>query len=215
MQTTDVDIFFADTRDHDCEVMAGKLGRDCMERLVRINHPRRRAQFILGRLLLRHALRQMYGAIEENWVLATSSGKPHLVGANMPEISLSHSRELVACAVAPVAVGLDVEYCREREFAALAEQICAPDELHRFLSFPMIKRSEAFYRMWTLKEAIFKLHGRDIALPGRPPQFEQRTSALKYKHFPLRVDFLAALAVWSDYPLRLRLHPPSFVKAGG
>ncbi|MDP2432146.1 MAG: 4'-phosphopantetheinyl transferase superfamily protein [Pseudomonadota bacterium] len=205
MKTTEVDVFIADIHDHDCDEMVEQLGRDCMERLARITHPRRREQFILGRSLLRHALLHKHGAVAEGWILDAASGKPCLVGVGAPEISLSHSRELVACAIAPVAVGLDVEYCRERDFVALAEQICGPEEFHHFLSLPMSERSDGFYRIWTLKEAIFKLYGRPMPLAFH-------ASGLRSRYFWPGVDFLAALVARTDCTLCLKLHSPSSVR---
>lgn len=213
MKTTEVDVFFADTRDHDCDEMVGQLGRDCMERLARITHPCRREQFILGRFLLRHALRHKHGTVAEGWILDAASGKPYLSGVGAPEISLSHSRELVACAIAPVAVGLDVEYCRERDFVALAEQICGPAELRHFLSLPVFERSLGFYRMWTLKEATFKLYGRDNVQPGNPMPLAFHASGLRYQYFWPGVDFFAALVARTDCTLCLKVHPPSSVRS--
>jgi len=207
MKTTDVDVFLADIHDfdcgdHDCEALAVRLDRDCAERLARITHPRRRAQFILGRCLLSQALRHRYGAIAEAWQLDAAVGKPRLVGAGAPEISLSHSRELVACAIAQVEIGLDVEYCRERDFATLAEQICSPAELRRFLSLPAAERNGPFYRIWTLREATFKLYGRERVL-------SERDGEVRHEYFLPRERFLGALVARSTRPLHLILHPPS------
>jgi len=213
MKTTEVDVFFADTRDHDCDEMVGQLGRDCIERLARITHPRRREQFILGRFLLHHALRHKHGTVAEGWILDAASGKPCLNGVGAPEISLSHSRELVACAIAPVAVGLDVEYCRERDFVALAEQICGPAELRRFLSLPVSERSLGFYRMWTIKEAAFKLDGRYNVRVGSPMPLAFHANGLRYQYFQPSVDFLATLVARTDRTLCLTWHPPSSVRS--
>lgn len=194
----DVDVFTADIRGHDCETRVTELAPDCVLRLARISHPGRRAQFILGRVLLRHALSERFGLVADNWRLDTAFGKPRLVGDGAPEISLSHSRHLVACAVASKAIGLDVEYCRERDFAALAAQLCGPAELRRFLSLPIAERSAAFYRIWTRLEAVFKLKG-GVATTG--------TGAPRYEFFRPEAGFVGAVATYVSHPIRLVLHP--------
>ncbi len=214
MKTTEVDVFLADIRHQDCEEMAGRLDRNSVERLVRITHPRRRAQFILGRFLLRQALRRKYGAVAAEWRLDAASGKPRLVGADVPEISLSHSRELVACAIARVEIGLDVEFCRERDFEALTEQVCSPAELRCFLSFPVSERSARFYRMWTLKEATFKFFGREMQPPECSRQPWARDGYLQYTHFQPSEGYLAALVARSGSPLHPVLNSPLPIEVG-
>lgn len=203
----DVSVFSADIRDHDCELMAASLSADCRLRLVGITHPRRRAQFILGRVLLRHALRGRFGAAADGWRLDASRGKPRLVGVDAPEISLSHARHLVVCATARFDIGLDVEECRTRDFVALAAQICPPLELARFLSLPIDERCVAFYRMWTLKEAIYKLHGGVVAPPEQIGLSSPEEAALRHVYFQPEAGFLGAVVACSSCPPRLILHP--------
>lgn len=197
MKTMDVDLFLADIRDHDCEAMTGLLRKECRERLARISHPRRRAQFILGRHLLEQALRRCHGDIAKGWQLVADRGKPRLIGEKTPEISLSHSRELVACALARVEIGLDVEYCRERDFAALAAQICSPEEVRQLRSLPDAEQGMSFYRMWTLNEATYKLYG------GELPAL---VDTWRHEYFQPKKDFIGALVARSVLPLRLSVH---------
>lgn len=196
MQTWETNVFTADTRDLDCETLVADLSADCLLRLARISHSGRRAQFILGRILLRHALLRTFGPMADAWRLEAARGKPYLVGIGAPKISLSHSRHLVACALAPVPVGLDVEYCRERDYAALVAQMCGPIELHRFLSVPTAYRTEAFYRIWTRLESSFKLNGGYEA-----------TREACHTYFQPEPGFVGALATHAGHPIRLVLHP--------
>lgn len=200
MLTLDVDVFLADMRDHDCEAMAGQLSPGGLARLARITHPRRRAQFILGRRLLDHALRELYGAAAEEWRLDAAAGKPCLIGVGVPEISLAHSRELVACAIARVEIGLDLEYCKERDFTALAEQICTPAEFQRFLLLPAAERCARFYQLWALEEATFKLHGREVPLADRDTR-------VRHEYFLPAERYLAALTARTADQLQLVVHP--------
>ena len=206
MKTTDVDVFLADTRLHDCEAMAGRLDQESAERLARISHPLRRAQFVLGRFLLRQSLRRIYGAAAAGWQLDALQGKPRLVGAGAPEITLSHSRELVACAIARVGIGLDVEYCRERNFTVLAEHFCGPTDLRRFLSLSAAEQGLRFYELWTLKEASFKLNGREMPLAGSKKTPVLVDEEIRHEYFLPREGYLAVLVARSADPIHLIVH---------
>lgn len=65
--------------------------------------------------------------------------------------NISHSHGLVACAVAEVPVGIDVEKIRP-----------VPPRLLRILSpaeREYVRCDEDFFRLWTLKEALIKCRG--------------------------------------------------------
>lgn len=206
MTATKVHVFLADTRHHDCESLATRLDLKSLERLAQITHPRRRAQFILGRILLRQALRQEFGAIADAWWLDATHGKPRLAGVGVPEISLSHSRQLVACAIAPVEVGLDVEYCRERDFSTLAERFCHPAELRLFCSLPKADRAVNFYRLWTRHEAAFKLSGGD--LPASESGSTWGSNAQAHVYFQPGEGFIGAIVARTRHPIQLILNAP-------
>ena len=91
-------------------------------------------------------------------------GKPSVrdaQGEAGPAISLAHSRGLVAVAVcAAGAVGIDVERPRKRDFSALAEQAFGPREITEIAA----AGGGAFYRIWTLREAMAKATGAGLAL---------------------------------------------------
>lgn len=104
------------------------------------------------------------------------NGKPHVVdaaGKPGPEISLSHTQGMIACAVSlDGPVGVDVEFRRERDFAGIAGYAFGSDE-QRYVSDG---GKGAFYRIWTLREAMAKATGEGLRLAasgvdlvGRPP----------------------------------------------
>lgn len=202
-----VDIYMADIREQDCEAMAGQLEETDKVRLVGITQPRRRAQFILGRTLLRKALRERAGGKAEAWRLEVDTfGKPGLSGRGAPQISLSHSRELVVCAIADVAVGLDVEYLRRRDFEAMARLLCTPKDLGRFMALPEDGQCMAFYRMWTVREATYKLLGGTKQPTAPENVMEYMEEGLMHRFFTLRPDFLGVAVIRSDTPMHLTLH---------
>jgi len=97
-------------------------------------------------------------------------GRPRMVvdGAPSPlSLSLSHSGDWLAIALATVPVGIDVELPRrQRNLDALARFTFSRDEVGRLSGVPESERAQAFHVLWTLKEARGKRLGEGL-LPGR------------------------------------------------
>ena len=92
------------------------------------------------------------------------SGRPIARSATchrIPSVSLSHSGGWVACAVADAAaVGIDIEvHNLRRNFTGIAAAAFGPEEQWRIAG----EGPSAFYRIWTLKEAMAKASGVGIA----------------------------------------------------
>ena len=97
-------------------------------------------------------------------------GRPRLVVDGAPSslsLSLSHSGDWLAIALATVPVGIDVELPRrQRDLHALARFTFSPDEVASLDGLDEPAYSGAFHRLWTLKEARGKRLGTGL-LPGR------------------------------------------------
>jgi 4'-phosphopantetheinyl transferase len=92
------------------------------------------------------------------------AGKPEVAEAFPHRFNLSHSGSCVALAVARCEVGVDVE--RRRRLAAapaLAERIFHPREQAWLATQACF--DDAFFRMWTLKEALLKAAGIGFSQP--------------------------------------------------
>jgi len=93
-----------------------------------------------------------------------ANGKPMLAGRHetSPSFSLTHTRGMVACAVAPagVAVGVDVE-CNDPavDVQRLAARFFADSEIATLAALGDRARRERFFDLWTLKEAVVKALG--------------------------------------------------------
>jgi 4'-phosphopantetheinyl transferase len=142
------------------------------DRLARITAAARRDQFIAGRWLARQVLAAAGGGEPSQWGLSAPDDGPPLARGPRPgfHVGLSHSGDLVACAAAPLALGLDLELPRRpRDFLALAEAICSAREREELHAAPVAARELLFYRFWTLKEAWLKSRGEAMS-PGRMAQ---------------------------------------------
>lgn len=131
--------------------------------VARRNSPAARHLSLLARASLRAILVNQTGRRE--WqICADSRGKLSIrdaMGRAGDAICLAHTRGIVACAVGNVrALGVDIEGHRTRDFSAIAERSFGPREC------VALRRggAPAFYRIWTLREAIGKATGEGLQL---------------------------------------------------
>lgn len=146
------------------EAFAARLSASEAARYGRFARPLRRRQFLLGRMLLRHAVGALLdvpaatvGAIEQ------PGQAPRLLLADaaraIPFFSLSHSGDWVACVVSlDTPLGLDIEVIDAvRDVLALAAASFYPAESESLATLPEGARVPAFYRLWSEMEARHKL----------------------------------------------------------
>ena len=155
-----VRVCYADRRDFGDDVAAGLVTQEDLQGVPESMQARRRAEYVAGRALLRHALERHTRRPARSFRICTSaSGKPEC--ADGPAISLSHSGELLVCAVAEKgAVGIDVEARRPRgELSVIAERHFTAAEARWLAADPVTR----FAWLWVLKEAYLKALGVGLA----------------------------------------------------
>lgn len=102
-----------------------------------------------------------------------SHGKPRVVppaghtpGRPLPELSISHSGDLVAVAVTDgLPVGVDVEQERDVAVQDMIRMTLSPAEHEVFAEVPSPDRDAAFFTYWARKEALLKATGRGLSVP--------------------------------------------------
>lgn len=156
------------------------LADDDLARLASLTHARRRAEYLTSRALLRLALERYTGRPAKSQRLRTGrNGKPECVEG--PAVSVSHSGDLVVCALAPAGrIGVDIQTASPRRRADdIARQYFSECE-HDWIRSGSHER---FYMLWVLKEAYLKATGFGLAggldaLDCRiqPPIIEARTA---------------------------------------
>ncbi|WCL55099.1 4'-phosphopantetheinyl transferase family protein [Gimibacter soli] len=122
--------------------------------------------FACGRALLRQMLGAVLALPPENVMLTQSgAGRVALVsaGAAGPHFSVSHTqyegRAWVTVAVSrDLPVGIDIEAPgRALDWRRTATRRYHPDEMQRLASLPEGEARQAFFDLWTQKEALVKL----------------------------------------------------------
>lgn len=123
---------------------------------------------VVGEMLARKAIAEWCGITPENIAFDIKEhGKPY--AKNLPaEFNISHSGDMVVCAVDNKPIGIDIEKIRPIDLA-VAKRICTDEELlylfdHKpedrdFTYTTNTKILTRFFELWTKKEAYGKHFG--------------------------------------------------------
>jgi len=167
------------------------LGSEEIERSERFAFQRDRQLYVSAHALARLALEQVSGLLAApTSINATLGERPQIAeshGSNL-DLSLSHTDGMVAVAIGRgVKCGVDVEAIdrtNTRGSVGLSETEASYLERH---DDPAL----AFFRYWTLKEAVSKVSGQGLALPfealqmspfGTPPEILTGHDAIDIEH---------------------------------
>ena len=136
-------------------------------RALRMRSPRRRREFLVARGALRRILASALGIdplllpIREG-----AHGKPRLGSDRLLPIgfNVSHSGDRFVVALAlGMEPGVDIERIRaRRDLVGLARWSFSPAEQEEVVAAP--EPMDAFYRVWSRKEAVIKADGRGISI---------------------------------------------------
>ncbi|OGT06161.1 MAG: hypothetical protein A2103_02795 [Gammaproteobacteria bacterium GWF2_41_13] len=92
-------------------------------------------------------------------------GKPYvLIPASSVHFNISHSQQHAAIALTQDhPIGIDIEYHRPVEHLDLAQRFFHPREYERLCQLPTDQQLNAFYGIWTCKEAFIKATGEGLS----------------------------------------------------
>ena len=160
----------------------------------------------IGWSLAVQLLRELGGS---GWTIEVDArGKPLASGPLPRHVSITHSRDIIAVAASAVGpVGIDIEYRDPtRDLGQLAKAAFGVEECRAVASGGL----SAFYRIWTVREAISKATGEGMALvtdrTDRVPAamadgtFVAARRDWVLAHDVIAQDFSLALAVQVDSP---------------
>jgi 4'-phosphopantetheinyl transferase len=150
------------------EAARATLSTDERARADRFHFDQDRRDYTLAHDLLRRCLSKYRPVAPTAWAFQTdAAGKPFLPSDSTLSFNLSHTRELVACAIASgMPVGIDAERTgRILDAAALAERYFSPCETASLARGGADALGLRFLELWTLKEAFAKAVGAGLTLP--------------------------------------------------
>lgn len=174
-------------KDVECEKYYSLMSVNKQKRVDRFRFVNDKKRTVAGEMLARKTIAEWCNVSEEAILFDKSeSGKPFAVGLDV-EFNISHSEDIVVCAVDDKPVGIDVEKIRPIDLN-IAKHICTDEELAYIWSYKARKENyhqtcdngvlARFFEIWTSKEAYGKFVGTGVArIPIR--QVVNRCSIVK------------------------------------
>ena len=134
-----------------------KLPMERQQRIHNMQQEKSRKQSMGVGLLLQKVLALYH--MQDSQVYTGEHGKPMIEGL---EFSLSHSGNLVVCAVSNKPVGCDVERLREAP-RGVAKRCFSEGEQAYLSQFSEVEYDREFFKLWTMKESYVKMTGEGMA----------------------------------------------------
>jgi 4'-phosphopantetheinyl transferase len=190
------------------------LSLDEQEKAHSMTAPAVRDRFVAGRKMIRENLSLWLCSDPSTICLEVGgSGKPFVKEDPSLHFSISHSGELLMAAFSREEVGVDLERQRDVEAMALAKRLFSTEEacyLNEFSNGD--KASDAFFRLWTCREAAIKADGRGmgalltstrVVLPPKPIEPNQPIESPCAEMNEI-IEVMIAKECWQVIPWRLR-----------
>ncbi len=165
-----VQLYYTDSAGMTPEVFARwlmRIDRQKAERIRRMRPVDGKAS-LAGELLLRYGAWKCFGIAPDALRTGTDQlGKPQVVSHEGVHFNISHSGSRCICAVADLPVGVDLQEVRpvRRERLVLRFFTAAEQAEYRALG----GTEDAFFTLWTRKEALGKLTGAGLRRQAAPP----------------------------------------------
>lgn len=163
-----------------------------LARIATLRIDARRNHYIAGHWLVRTLLCRAFGKAPSCWSLQERKSLPPKVIHDGQEIfiSISHSGDWIAAAVAEVAIGIDIEQRPRQLDASIESLLLNADEIPGGLD------NDALLQRWVAKEAWLKAHA-GTALPVQLKSLQLVPSALECADVQIHTHekFYFALAI--------------------
>lgn len=132
-------------------------------RVNRLKNEIDRKRTVAGEMLTRKAISELCNISEEKIKFNVDSyGKPFVVNLSV-EFNISHSGDMVVCAVDDSPVGIDIEQIRNVDLN-ICKHICTEKEM-KYIYENDKNSTIRFFEVWTLKEAYIKKIGKGMQIP--------------------------------------------------
>lgn len=147
------------------------MSREKQHRVDRLRFEKDKKLSVVADMLAKKAIAD-FCFVEPHGVVLTQKdgGKPFVEKLDV-EFSVSHSDEMVVCAVSSKPIGIDIEKIRPIDLK-IARRVCSSDELEFIFGYPPSEqdfvftidpeRLKRFFELWTAKEAFVKFKGTGI-----------------------------------------------------
>lgn len=170
------------------------LRPDELTRANRFVRHRDRNRSLAGRVMLRKLLSLYTGLPASSLIFATQAfGKPFIAGPPAGasiSFNVSYSNDSIVCVVGRYAkIGIDIEdSAPDLDFTSIARQFFSPEEQSWINDHARNDRKQAFYAIWTLKEAYVKATGKGLSRPLDAYTLIPRADGVHFRDVPTEID---------------------------
>src|SRR3990167_3684017 len=189
------------------------LSSDEIQRAKQFRFSVHKRRFIAARSRLRNTLAHYLKLAPDDLVFAyTEFKKPYLsnIYNSAIQFNLAHSHDIAVLAITlEHAIGVDIEKIQQNYSLAVAERYFSPSEYTSLCQLPQHDQTEAFFRLWTRKEAVIKAVGKGLSIPlssftvssqNQPEVIEIENQSLTLQSLDIHPEYQSALA--SNQPIK-------------
>lgn len=184
------------------------MSDDKQQRVDRFRFEDDRKRTVAGEMLARKAIAEWCGVTTESITFGKQEhGKPYVEGLAV-EFNISHSGNIVVCAVDDKPVGIDIEKIRPINLS-VTKHICTDDEIcylfghapteQNFRYITDIEILARFFELWTKKEAYGKCVGVGVS-------YEVDESNYNIKTFFDIEKYIVTICTSNKKQLQLSIH---------
>lgn len=142
-----------------CSELMQQLTLERQSRISNMKQEKNRRQSMGAGLLLQKVLALYH--MENTRIRNTLYGKPEVEGL---EFNLSHSDNLVVCAVSNEPIGCDVEKIRKASLGVVERYFSKCEQIY-LSQFSGREYNKNFFKLWTMKESYVKMTGEGLRVP--------------------------------------------------
>ena len=135
------------------------LPQNRIEKILKQHKIESRKQSFCAGLLLKYVLSKY--RIDSSYIKTGTKGKPEVQGLHF---NISHSNDIVICAVSENDIGCDIEKISTANLS-IAKRFFTENEFKYIESFSGKDADNEFYRLWTAKESFIKMTGEGLSRP--------------------------------------------------
>ena len=151
--------------DEDFSRLLDTLCCDRREKTSKLKNPSSARESLVAGLLFQEVVqKELKLSAGDIRILRNKNGKPSIEGYNDFFYNISHSGDMVVMAAGDTELGIDIEGLRQRAADDKVAQRCFSERELKYYHGAKDK-TEAFFEIWTMKEAYLKFLGCGISVP--------------------------------------------------
>lgn len=161
------------------------FGQDFSKKVLKYRKWQDAQLSLLGRVLLKYGLSKYYD-INDFKIDISENGKPFLRDLQI-YFNISHSKNLVVCAISEFPIGIDIEFSNyDINYLEFCEQM-TKNELLRIQESE--NHVESFFNYWTEKESLIKANGMGLQVPLKSFEvYHHQTCIFNVRYFTKKLD---------------------------